>query len=421
MYNATDTHIKNVRAMQIFDSRGKPTVRAEVTLACGAMGDACCPSGASTGSREAHELRDGDKEYGGKGVAKAVNSVNTEINTLLRNMDAAEQSVIDGAMCSLDGTDDKSRLGANAILAVSLAAARAAASAYGMPLYRWLGGVNAHILPRPMMNILNGGAHAGNNLDIQEFMIIPQSECFADNMRMAVEIYRTLGGILREKKLSTGVGDEGGFAPDLESDEAALELIIEAIERAGYKPGQQVALGLDAAATEWQTGDGGSSTYRKPKQGTELSRSQLVDYFDGLCLKYPIISIEDPLGEEDFDGFSILSDRVKGVQIVGDDLFVTDVERLRQGIARRAGNAILIKPNQTGTLTGTLEAVSLAQRSGWATVISHRSGETADTFIADLAVGLNAGQIKTGAPCRSERVEKYNRLLQIHRDICGHK
>ena len=405
-----DTRIRDIHAIQVFDSRGKPTLLASVELSCGAVGSAAVPSGASTGIYEAHELRDGGEAYGGKGVKKAVAGVNGEIRDALLGMCAAEQQHIDSTMCELDGTSAKQRLGANAILSVSLACAHACANAYKLPLYRWLGGINAVRLPVPMMNILNGGAHAGNNVDIQEFMIVPRADSFEEIMRIATEIYSALGKLLHSKGLSTTVGDEGGYAPDLADDEEALALICDAIDMAGYKAGRDgVGIALDAAASEWQDGD----DYRLPKKGTRMSRAEVIDWFGRLSSEYPIVSIEDPLGQEDFEGFAELTAKLKGVQIVGDDLFVTNTERLKNGISSGAGNAILIKPNQIGTLTETLSAVRLAQSAGWGTIISHRSGETEDTTIADISVGLNAGQIKTGAPARSDRVAKYNRLLQI--------
>ncbi len=416
-----DTIINSVTARRIFDSRGNPTVEATVSLRGGFVGRASVPSGASTGEHEACERRDGGKEYLGRDVMGAVESVKTEINTALCGMSAVGQSAVDRAMCKLDGTGNKSRLGANAILAVSLANARAAANAHGLPLYRWLGGQNAVTLPRPMMNILNGGAHAGNNLDIQEFMIVPQKTHtgeFSEKMRMCVEIYHALGKLLKSKKLSCGVGDEGGFAPNLDSDENALELICTAIEQAGYKVGTEVAIALDVAASEWKCEKG--CDYRLPKAGIDATKEQLAALYEKLCTRYPIISIEDPFDQEDFEGFTQLREKLKDVQIVGDDLFVTNVERLKNGIAKKSGNAILIKPNQIGTLSETMEAVRLAKRAGFGTIISHRSGETADSIIADIAVGLNAGQIKAGAPCRSDRVEKYNRLLKIEEELRSH-
>ena len=400
---------------ELLDSRGNPTVGARVTLEDGSCGFALAPSGASTGAFEAHELRDGDQSrYGGKGVTKAVQSVNGEIAKALYGMDADCQSAVDATMISLDGTENKKRLGANAILAVSLAVAKAAAMSHKMPLYRWLGGSNARILPRPMMNILNGGAHAANNIDIQEFMIIPMAwESFDEGLRQCSEIYHSLGKLLREKGLATAVGDEGGFAPDLESDEAAIELIIEAAAKAGYGS-EKIKIALDAASSEWYK-DG---KYILPKRGTEMTADTLIEYYEGLMEKYPIISLEDGLGEDDWDGWKKLTEKLGSkLQLVGDDLFVTNTVRLKRGIDGGAANSILVKPNQIGTLTETMAVVRLAKESGYTAVISHRSGETEDTTIADLAVALNAGQIKTGAPCRTDRVAKYNRLLIIEKEI----
>ena len=400
---------------ELLDSRGNPTVGARVTLEDGSCGFALAPSGASTGAFEAHELRDGDQSrYGGKGVTKAVQAVNGEISKALYGMDADCQSAVDATMISLDGTENKKRLGANAILAVSLAVAKAAAMSHKMPLYRWLGGSNARILPRPMMNILNGGAHAANNIDIQEFMIIPMAgESFEEGLRQCSEIYHSLGRLLREKGLATAVGDEGGFAPDLESDEAAIELIIEAAAKAGYGS-EKIKIALDAASSEWYK-DG---KYILPKRGTEMTADTLIEYYEGLMEKYPIISLEDGLGEDDWDGWKKLTEKLGSkLQLVGDDLFVTNTARLKRGIDGGAANSILVKPNQIGTLTETMAVVRLAKESGYTAVISHRSGETEDTTIADLAVALNAGQIKTGAPCRTDRVAKYNRLLIIEKEI----
>ena len=390
--------IQKVFGCEILDSRGNPTVSATVQLTDGTMGTAAAPSGASTGKFEAIELRDGDqRRYGGKGVLKAVRSVSEIISPALEKVPSLTVREIDHVLCKLDGTPNKAHLGANATLAVSMAAARAIAAHYRMPLYRFLGGAVAYQLPRPMMNILNGGAHAGNNIDIQEFMIVP------------TEITHTLGQQLKARGLSTGVGDEGGFAPDLESDEAAIEAVLEAVEKAGY--GGKVQLALDAAGSEWAQENG---RYRLPKRGKELDTEDMIEYWENLVQKYPILSIEDPLGEEDWQGWAEMTRRLGDkVQLVGDDLFVTNSERLRQGMDEGAGNAILIKPNQIGTLTETLDCIELAKRGGYKTIISHRSGETEDTFIADLAVAVNAGQIKTGAPCRTERVAKYNRLLRI--------
>ena len=378
--------IQKVYGCEILDSRGNPTVSATVQLTDGTMGTAAAPSGASTGKFEAVELRDGDdRRYGGKGVLKAVRNVNEIISPALEKLHCLTVREVDGVLKKLDGTPNKAHLGANATLAVSLACARAIAAHYRMPLYRFLGGAAAYKLPVPMMNILNGGAHASNNIDIQEFMIVPTgADCFKEGLRWCSEIYHALGAQLKAKGLSTGVGDEGGFAPDLSSDEEAIEEIL------------------------------GAGSYRLPKRGKTMDPDDLMEYWEGLIGRYPIISIEDPLGEEDFKSWTELTNRIgHRVQLVGDDLFVTNMERLQQGIDQGAGNAILIKPNQIGTLTETLQAIDLARRSGYNTIISHRSGETEDTFIADLAVAVNAGQIKTGAPCRTERVAKYNRLLRI--------
>lgn len=420
MRNNTDTQkmkggktmvkIQKVYGCEILDSRGNPTVSATVQLSDGTMGTAASPSGASTGKFEAVELRDGDdRRYGGKGVLKAVRNVNEIISPALEKLHCLTVREVDNVLKKLDGTPNKAHLGANATLAVSLACARAIAAHYRMPLYRFLGGAAAYKLPVPMMNILNGGAHASNNIDIQEFMIVPSgAENFREGLRWCSEIYHALGSQLKAKGLSTGVGDEGGFAPDLNSDEEAIEEVLAAIEKAGYSG--RVQLALDAAGSEWAQ----EGKYHLPKRGKTLDPEDLIEYWEGLAAKYPIISIEDPLGEEDFKSWTELTGRIgQKVQLVGDDLFVTNIERLQQGIDRHAGNAILIKPNQIGTLTETLQAIDLARRSGYNTIISHRSGETEDTFIADLAVAVNAGQIKTGAPCRTERVAKYNRLLRI--------
>lgn len=403
--------IQKVFGCEILDSRGNPTVSATVQLTDGTMGTAAAPSGASTGKFEAIELRDGDqRRYGGKGVLKAVRSVSEIISPALEKVPSLTVREIDHVLCKLDGTPNKAHLGANATLAVSMAAARAIAAHYRMPLYRFLGGAVAYQLPRPMMNILNGGAHAGNNIDIQEFLIVPTgAPNFREGLRWCAEITHTLGQQLKARGLSTGVGDEGGFAPDLESDEAAIEAVLEAVDKAGY--GGKVQLALDAAGSEWAQENG---RYRLPKRGKELDTEDMIEYWENLVQKYPILSIEDPLGEEDWQGWAEMTRRLGDkVQLVGDDLFVTNSERLRQGMDEGAGNAILIKPNQIGTLTETLDCIELAKRGGYKTIISHRSGETEDTFIADLAVAVNAGQIKTGAPCRTERVAKYNRLLRI--------
>jgi enolase len=405
-----------VRAHEILDSRGNPTVEAEVILEDGDYGRAAVPSGASTGEREALELRDKDKgRYLGKGVLQAVQNVNAVIGPELLDLDAADQAAIDAAMLALDGTENKAKLGANAILAVSMATARAAAMYAGLPLYRYLGGVSARVLPVPLMNIVNGGLHADNNLDLQEFMIVPAgADSFAEALRMGAETFHHLHKLLKEKKLATGVGDEGGFAPDLASNEEALKLILAAIKKAGYKPGKDIFLALDPAAT---------SFYQKGKyvlagEGRTLSSTQLIDYYEDLCKRYPIVSIEDGLAENDWDGFVQMTKRLGDkVQIVGDDLFVTNAKILAQGIKRGAANAVLVKLNQIGTVTETLETIGLAKRAGYGTVISHRSGETEDAFIADLAVAVNAGQIKTGSASRSERIAKYNQLLRIEREL----
>ena len=403
--------IQKVFGCEILDSRGNPTVSATVQLTDGTMGTAAAPSGASTGKFEAIELRDGDqRRYGGKGVLKAVRSVSEIISPALEKVPSLTVREIDHVLCKLDGTPNKAHLGANATLAVSMAAARAIAAHYRMPLYRFLGGAVAYQLPRPMMNILNGGAHAGNNIDIQEFMIVPTgAPNFREGLRWCAEITHTLGQQLKARGLSTGVGDEGGFAPDLESDEAAIEAVLEAVEKAGY--GGKVQLALDAAGSEWAQENG---RYRLPKRGKELDTEDMIEYWENLVQKYPILSIEDPLGEEDWQGWAEMTRRLGDkVQLGGDDLFVTHSARLRQGMDEGGGNAIPIQPNQIGTLTETLDCIELAKRGGYKTIISHRSGETEDTFIADLAVAVNAGQIKTGAPCRTERVAKYNRLLRI--------
>ena len=402
--------IQKVYGCEILDSRGNPTVSATVQLTDGTMGTAAAPSGASTGKFEAVELRDGDdRRYQGKGVLKAVRNVNEIISPALEKLHCLTVRDVDALLQKLDGTPNKSHLGANATLAVSLACARAIAAHYRMPLYRFLGGAAAYKLPVPMMNILNGGAHAGNNIDIQEFMIVPTgAESFRDGLRWCSEIYHTLGAQLKARGLSTGVGDEGGFAPDLGSDEEAIEVILSSVEKAGYSG--RVHIALDAAGSEWAVESG----YHLPKRGKNMDAEDLIEYWTNLVGKYPIISIEDPLGEEDFAAWTELTERIGSrVQLVGDDLFVTNIDRLQRGIDVGAGNAILIKPNQIGTLTETLSAIDLARRSGYNTIISHRSGETEDTCIADLAVAVNAGQIKTGAPCRTERVAKYNRLLRI--------
>ena len=418
VYNMNYLEIENVIGREIIDSRGNPTVEAEVWLADGTIARGAAPSGASTGEFEALELRDGDKSrFGGKGVSRAVNNVNTVIREAIVGMDASDIYAIDKAMIEADGTKDKSKLGANAILAVSIACARAAAASLDIPLYRFLGGVNANRLPVPMMNILNGGAHAGNGLDVQEFMIVPVgAKDFRSALRMGAETYHALAALLRKKGLSTGVGDEGGFAPEIAEEKQALDLILEAVSRAGYAPGTDIVLALDAAASEWAQ----KGRYVLPKSGRSFTAHELTEHWRGLCDQYPIRSIEDPLGEEDWPAWQALTRELGSrCQLVGDDLFVTNEERLQRGILMGCANAILLKPNQIGTLTETMQALSLAHRSGYRTIISHRSGETEDTTIADLAVALGAGQIKTGAPCRSERVSKYNRLLRIEDALGG--
>lgn len=408
------TEIVKIEGFELLDSRSRPTVGARVTLKDGSVGFATAPSGASTGEFEAYEKRDGGKRYNGGGVLQAVENVNTEIATKLTDLDGKNQRLIDKTLIDLDGTKNKSRLGANAILAVSLAVAKAAAASYGLPLYKYLGGINAVTLPRPMMNILNGGAHASNNIDIQEFMIIPvKTENFAESLRICSEIYITLGKLLKEEGLASGVGDEGGYAPNLSSDEEALQYIMKAVKKAGYDE-NQIKIALDIASSEWYE----NGKYTLPKRGKTLTADELIAYYTALCEKYPIISIEDGVSEEDWEAWKNLTYRLGDcLQLVGDDLFVTNTERLKMGIERNCGNAILIKPNQIGTLTETLDVINLAHKNGYKTVISHRSGETEDTTIADIAVAVNSGQIKTGAPARSDRVAKYNRLLMIEKDL----
>ncbi len=405
------SEIEQLHARTILDSRGNPTVEVELALRSGAWGRAAVPSGASTGEFEAAELRDGGSPWGGKGVGKAVGHVNGEIAGALRGTDAGNQSALDRALIDLDGTPDKSRLGANAILAVSLAAAHAAAAEERLPLWRYLGGEAAHILPVPMMNVLNGGAHADNKVDFQEFMIVPVgAESFTEAVRMSAEVYHALKKTLHEQGLATAVGDEGGFAPDLDSNEAALEALVRGIEAAGYAPGEQVAIALDPAVSELVQ-DG---AYRLEHESRTLSAAELSDLWADLCGRYPILSIEDGMGEEDWAGWATLTDRLgEKIQLVGDDLFVTNTERLRRGVDAGVANSILVKVNQIGTLTETLEAIKLARGSGYTAVMSHRSGETEDTTIADLAVATGCGQIKAGAPCRSDRTAKFNQLLRI--------
>ena len=409
--------IIDVFAREVMDSRGNPTVEVEVQTENGS-GRAIVPSGASTGVFEAVELRDGDsKRYGGKGVKNAVNNVNEKIAEVLIGMNVLDQRSIDMKMCEMDGTENKSKLGANAILGVSLAVAHAAANSLDIPLFQYIGGVNAHVLPVPMMNILNGGAHANNNVDIQEFMIMPfGAKSFRQGLRWCSEVFHELKKVLSEMGNTTAVGDEGGFAPNLETDEQALEVIVNAIGRAGYKAGEDFRIAIDAASSEWAQKDG---TYRLPKSGERKTADELVEYWERLCSKYPIFSIEDGLGEDDWEGWKILTDRLGDkVQLVGDDLFVTNPKRLEKGIQMGVGNSILVKLNQIGTLSETLDAVEMAHKNGYSAVISHRSGETEDTTIADIAVAVNSGQINTGAPSRTDRVAKYNQLLRIEEELC---
>ena len=414
--------IEKVIGREILDSRGNPTVEAEVYLADGTIGRGTAPSGASTGEFEALELRDGDKNrYLGKGVQKAVENINTIINDTLIGMDASDIYAVDKAMIDADGTKGKTKLGANAILAVSIASARAAAISLDIPLYRFLGGISGNRLPVPMMNIVNGGCHAlSSGLDVQEFMIMPVgAPSFKECLRWCAEVFHALAGILKERGLATSVGDEGGFAPALKSDEEAIETILEAVKKAGYEPGKDFKIAMDAASSEWKS-EKGKGYYKLPKAGTEYTAEELIEHWAKLCEKYPIISIEDPLDEEDWLGWEKLTQELGDrVQLVGDDLFVTNTKRLAKGIAEGCGNSILIKLNQIGTLSETMEAIKLAKQFGYTSIMSHRSGETEDTTIADLAVALNCGQIKTGAPSRSERVAKYNRLLRIEEELGG--
>ena len=407
--------IERLAARELLDSRGNPTIEVDCLLVDGSLGRAAVPSGASTGAFEAVELRDGDQRYGGKGVTTAVRNVEEVIAPALLGRLATQQREIDAALLDLDGTDDKSKLGANALLGVSLAVARAAAESSGLALYAYLGGPNAHRLPVPMMNIVNGGAHADSNVDFQEFMVAPVGAAtFSEALRMGAEVYHQLKSVLRERSLSTGLGDEGGFAPNLESNDAALDLILEAIGAAGYEPGNDVALALDVAATEFYA-DG---EYRLAGDRATLTSAQMVDRLADLAQRYPIVSIEDGMSEEDWDGWAALTERIGATcQLVGDDLFVTNTERVARGIDNGCGNSVLVKVNQIGTLTETLDTMDLAHRAGWTCMVSHRSGETEDTTIADLAVATNAGQIKTGAPARSERVAKYNQLLRIEEEL----
>ncbi len=410
------TEIVDIRGREIIDSRGNPTVEVDVALACGALGRAAVPSGASTGTREALELRNKRaKRYGGKGVATAVKNVNTIIAKEVIGMDAAEQMTLDNAMIALDDTPNKSKLGANAMLGVSMAAARAAAQAFGLPLYRYLGGVNARVLPIPMMNVINGGAHAANTLDIQEFMIIPfGAKSFSQAIQMGAETFHELKKILKAKGLNTAVGDEGGFAPDLNSNEEALTYIIEAIEKAGYKPGKEMGLALDAAASEFYS----KGKYVLKSENRKLNAQEMIEYYAKLIEKYPILSIEDGLAEQDWKNWELMTEQLDDViQLVGDDVFVTNPKILAKGIDDGVANSILIKLNQIGTVTETLDAIEMAAQAGYTTVISHRSGETEDTFIADLAVGVNAGQIKTGSMSRTDRVAKYNQLIRIEEEL----
>lgn len=415
-----NTKIKEVIGREILDSRGNPTVEAEVVLECGIVGRGTAPSGASTGIFEALELRDGDKaRYGGKGVCKAVENVNTVINDALKGVDAFDTYLVDQTMIKADGTKDKSNLGANAILAVSIASARAVSNALDIPLYRFLGGSQGNVLPVPMMNILNGGAHAGNTVDVQEFMIMPVgASSFKEALRWCAEVFHALQGILKSMGLSTAVGDEGGFAPNLSSDEETIEVILKAVEKAGYKPYDDFVIAMDAASSEWKDEAKGVGHYKLPKCGKEFTSDELIEHWKNLVEKYPIKSIEDALDEEDWEGWKKLTATLGDkVQLVGDDLFVTNTERLSKGIELGCGNSILIKLNQIGSVSETLEAIKMAHKAGYTAISSHRSGETADTTIADLAVALNTGQIKTGAPSRSERVAKYNQLLRIEEKL----
>ena len=407
--------IEDVAAIEVMDSRGNPTVKATVTLSDGTVESAVVPSGASTGKREALELRDGDERYMGKGVLKAVSHVNNEIAEALMGHSPFNQAVIDATMKELDGTNNYGNLGANAVLGVSMAVARAAASSLNMPLYRYLGGANAMVMPVPMLNIINGGSHADNSVDFQEYMIMPVGfEDFAESLRASAEVYHNLKKILKDANHNTALGDEGGFAPDLSSNEEPIQVIMQAIEKAGYKPGEQMAIALDVAASELVV-EGG---YRLDSENRTVTSEELVNYYADLCSKYPIVSIEDGLSEDDWDGWKILTDKIgDNVQLVGDDLFVTNASILAEGIAKETANSILIKPNQIGTVSETMQTVRLAQRNGYTCVMSHRSGESEDAFIADFAVALNCGEIKTGSTARGERTAKYNRLLEIENEI----
>jgi enolase len=412
------TEIVSIHAREILDSRGNPTVEADVVLEGGIKGRAAVPSGASTGEHEAVELRDGDKEhYLGKGVLQAVENVESILAPELQGMDAANQRLIDATMISIDGTENKSRLGANAILAVSMACARASALALKLPLYRYLGGVNACLLPTPMMNILNGGSHADSNVDFQEFMVMPVgAETFSDALRWGTEVFHTLKGVLKKKGYNTAVGDEGGFAPSLKSNDEALDLIIDAIQLAGYTPGEQIAIALDPASSEFYNKETGKYVFKKSDK-RELSSEEMVAFWETWVNKYPIVSIEDGLAEDDWTGWAHMTKTLGHIQLVGDDLFVTNTQRLQQGIEQKCANSILIKVNQIGTVSETLEAIELGRRFGYTSIISHRSGETEDTFIADLAVGTGAGQIKTGSASRTDRIAKYNQLLRIEEEL----
>jgi enolase len=410
------TEIIDVKAREILDSRGNPTVEADVFVSCGAVGRAAIPSGASTGKREALELRDKrSKRFGGKGVVTAVKNIVDKIGPAVRGVDAADQVALDRLMIELDGTPNKSKLGANAILGVSMAAARAAALAYGMPLYRYIGGINARCLPLPMMNIINGGAHAANNLDIQEFMIVPVgAKSITQAVQMGAETFHSLKKILKDKGLSTAVGDEGGFAPDFESHEEAIKFIISAIESAGYNPGSHIGIALDAAASEFYK----NGKYVLKSENKNLNAETLIDYYESLVERYPILSIEDGLAEQDWKGWELMTERMEGsIQIVGDDIFVTNPKIFSKGIEKGIANSILIKLNQIGTVTETLDTIDMAEQAGYTTVISHRSGETEDSFISDFVVGVNGGQIKTGSMSRSDRISKYNQLMRIEEEL----
>ena len=408
--------IDSVSAIEVMDSRGNPTVKATVELSDGTVESAIVPSGASTGKREALELRDGDERYMGKGVLKAVSHVNNELSDALIGQSPFNQAVVDAIMKEVDGTVNYGNLGANAVLGVSMAVARCAAKSLGMPLYRYLGGANAMTIPTPMLNIINGGSHADNSVDFQEYMIVPVGfEDFAEGLRASAEVYHTLKGILKAKKHNTALGDEGGFAPDLSSNEEPIQIIMEAIEKAGYKPGEQIGIALDVAASEILAEDGG---YRLESENRTITSAELVDYYVDLCSKYPIVSIEDGLNEDDWDGFKLMTEKLGDkIQIVGDDLFVTNANILARGINEGIANSILIKPNQIGSVSETMLTVRLAQRNGYTCVMSHRSGESEDAFIADFAVALNCGQIKTGSTARGERTAKYNRLLEIENEV----